>query len=41
MAVQYHLYHERQYHPRENLDLFAKVKLSATPFTPYGIIKEK
>jgi Glycosyltransferases, probably involved in cell wall biogenesis len=41
MAVQYHLYHERQHHPQENLDLFAKVKLSATPFTPYGIIKEK
>ena len=41
MAVQYHLYHERQHHPQENLDLFAKVKLSAAPFTPYGIIKEK
>jgi glycosyltransferase involved in cell wall biosynthesis len=41
MAIQYHLYHERQHHPQENLDLFAKVKLSAVPFTPFGIIREK
>jgi glycosyltransferase involved in cell wall biosynthesis len=41
MAVQYHLYHERQHHPQENLDLFAQIKLSAIPFTPYGILREK
>ena len=41
MAVQYHLYHERQHHPQENLDLFTQIKLAAIPFTPFGIIKEK
>jgi glycosyltransferase involved in cell wall biosynthesis len=41
MAVQYHLYHERQHHPKENLDLFAKVKLSAVSYTPFGINREK
>jgi glycosyltransferase involved in cell wall biosynthesis len=41
MAVQYHLYHQRQHHPRENLDLFAQIKLSAIPYTPFGIIREK
>ena len=41
MAIQYHLYHERQHHPKENLDLFAQIKLSAIPFTPFGIIREK
>jgi glycosyltransferase involved in cell wall biosynthesis len=39
MAIQYHLYHEWQPRPQENLDLFAQVKLSAVPFTPFGIIK--
>jgi glycosyltransferase involved in cell wall biosynthesis len=41
MAVQYHLYHERQHHPKENLDLFSRIKLSAISFTPFGIIREK
>lgn len=41
MAVQYHLFHEWQQRPQENLDLFARVKLSAIPYTPFGIIKEK
>jgi glycosyltransferase involved in cell wall biosynthesis len=41
MAIQYHLYHKRQHHPKENLDLFAQVKLTAIPSTPFGIIKVK
>jgi hypothetical protein len=41
MAVQYHLYHERQHHPKENLDLFNQIKLSAASFTPFGINREK
>ena len=41
VAVQYHLYHEWQPRPQENLDLFEQVKLSSVPFTPFGIIKEK
>lgn len=41
MAVQYHLYHKRQHHPKENLELFDQVKNSAVSFTPFGIIREK
>ena len=41
IAIQYHLYHNYQNHPQENLDLFAKVKTNAVSFTPFGIIKEK
>ena len=39
MAIQYHLFHELQQRPQENLDLFAQVKLFAVPFTPFGIIR--
>jgi hypothetical protein len=39
--MQYHLYQEWQQRPQENLDLFARVKLSAIPFTPFGIIRGK
>ena len=41
IAIQYHLYHNYQKRPQENLDLFAKVKTNAVSFTPFGIIKEK
>jgi glycosyltransferase involved in cell wall biosynthesis len=41
IAIQYHLYHNYQKRPQENLDLFAKVRSAAVSFTPFGIIKEK
>jgi len=37
IAVQYHLYHELQKRPQENLDLFNKVKASRLAVTPFGI----
>ena len=40
VAVQYHLYHELQKRPQENLDLFAEVQKSDQYFTPFGIIKD-
>lgn len=41
IAVQYHLYHKLQPRPDENLRLFEKVKNESTPFTPFGIKKNK
>jgi glycosyltransferase involved in cell wall biosynthesis len=41
MAVQYHLYHELQNRPPQNMRLFEEIKKSGKAYTPYGIIKEK
>jgi glycosyltransferase involved in cell wall biosynthesis len=41
IAIQYHLYHDYQKRPQENLDLFALVRSTAVSYTPYGIIKKK
>ncbi|MDR3609375.1 MAG: glycosyltransferase [Ignavibacteriaceae bacterium] len=41
IAIQYHLYHNYQERPQENLDLFAQIKSSGISYTPYGINKKK
>jgi len=37
MAVQYHLFHQLQVRPQENLILFEKIKAEKLAFTPFGI----
>jgi glycosyltransferase involved in cell wall biosynthesis len=39
IAVQYHLYHQLQERPQQNLDLFNIVKAEGKAFTPFGIKK--
>jgi glycosyltransferase involved in cell wall biosynthesis len=41
IAIQYHLYHEIQARPPQNIRLFEEVKKSGKAYTPYGIIKNK
>ena len=41
MAIQYHLYHEMQTRPPQNIALFEKVKKSGKAYTPYGIIRKE
>jgi glycosyltransferase involved in cell wall biosynthesis len=41
MAIQYHLYHELQTRPPQNIELFEEVKKSGKAYTPYGINKRK
>lgn len=37
IAVQYHLYHQEQPRPPENLELFEQIKREGHFFTPYGV----